>query len=280
MFFQARPSMHTYPRLTLAVAIMMLAGLSASAQSHWKTLYLVNKCTTPVWPGLASNAGYPVVGKGGLFLPPGQKAKVVAPWSWQGRVWARTGCSFDTSGNGTCLTGDCAGKLECDGAIGKPPATLAQFTLQPNGRPCFYDVSLVDGFNVPISVSASGKDCGTAGCAADVNRYCPQELQIVMNSTSVDAGKVVACKSACLAFDLDQFCCRNDYDAPAKCPPTMYSGVFKKACPAAYSYAYDTPSPLFSCSAPNDFTITFCPPRSHLVDTDTDMGLLDSLQYL
>lgn len=268
-------------RLPVAIIIMTLAGLSAGAESHWKILYLVNRCKVPVWPGLASNVGYPVVGKGGLFLAPGQKANVVAPWSWQGRVWARTGCNFDPSGSGTCLTGDCAGQLECNGTIGKPPATLAQFTLQPNGQPCFYDVSLVDGFNVPISVSGSGKDCGTAGCAADLNQLCPQELQMVMNSSSsVDAGKVVACKSACLAFDLDQFCCRNEYNAPAKCLPTMYSRVFKKACPAAYSYAYDTPSPLFSCTSANAFTITFCPPRFHRVDKDTAMDLFHSLQLL
>lgn len=279
MFLQARPSMDTYSHLKLAAVITLLAGFSASAQSHWKTLNLVNKCTVPIWPGLASNAGFPVVGKGGLFLQPGQKAKVVAPWSWQGRVWARTGCSFDPSGSGTCLTGDCAGKLECNGSIGYPPATLAQFTLQPNGKPCFYDVSLVDGFNIPISVSGSGKTCGTAGCAADMNQFCPQELQMVMNSTSLHAEKVVACKSACLAFDLDQFCCRNKYDAPARCQPSLYSLVFKKACPAAYSYAYDTPAPVFNCTT-ESFTITFCPPQSHQADTDTDMDLSDSFQYL
>ena len=71
---------------------------------------------------------------------------------WAGRVWARTGCNFDGNGQGRCVTGDCGNKLQCNGAGGVPPVTLAEITLNGAGGKDFYDVSLVDGFNVPVKV--------------------------------------------------------------------------------------------------------------------------------
>ncbi|EMS65924.1 hypothetical protein TRIUR3_18424 [Triticum urartu] len=35
--------------------------------------------------------------------------------------------------------------------------------------------------------------------------------------------------------------------------------VFKAACPAAYSYAYDDASSTFTCSGAATYHITFCP---------------------
>jgi hypothetical protein len=69
--------------------------------------------------------------------------------SWSGRIWARTGCSFDAKGVGPCEVGDCGNKLQCNGAGGVPPVSLAEFTT---GDVDFYDVSFVDGVNVPIEV--------------------------------------------------------------------------------------------------------------------------------
>jgi hypothetical protein len=69
--------------------------------------------------------------------------------SWSGRVWARTGCNFDANGVGPCEVGDCGNKLQCNGAGGVPPVSLAEFTT---GDLDFYDVSFVDGANVPIEV--------------------------------------------------------------------------------------------------------------------------------
>jgi hypothetical protein len=64
-------------------------------------------------------------------------------------MWARTGCSFDEKGVGPCEVGDCGNKLQCNGAGGVPPVSLAEFTI---GDTDFYDVSFVDGANVPIEV--------------------------------------------------------------------------------------------------------------------------------
>ena len=75
---------------------------------------------------------------------------------WGGRFWARTGCNFNGNGQGHCATGDCGDKLSCNGAGGVPPVTLAEITLNGAGGKDFYDVSLVDGFNVPAQVRILG----------------------------------------------------------------------------------------------------------------------------
>ncbi|KAF9609110.1 hypothetical protein IFM89_013364 [Coptis chinensis] len=232
--------------------------LSGYARGTFVTFYISNKCPFPIWPATAANAGQPVVAEGGFFLPSGQTKRIVAPYKWSGRVWARTGCNFTSHTKPICETGDCGGRLACNGVIGLPPATLVQVSVQSdNSKPNYYDVSLVDGYNLPVSVAARSLDskCSIGGCSKKLNSLCPRELQ-VLNSQ----GKVVACKSACLAFNHDLFCCMNDYGSPDKCKPNMYSNMFKNACPSYYSYAFDTPAPLVSCTS-SEYVITFCPSK-------------------
>jgi len=135
------------------------------------------------------------------------------------------------------------------------PATLAEFTIASGPTNMdFYDVSLVDGYNVGMGVKATSGtgDCQYAGCVADLNRDCPKEMQVT------DSRSVVACKSACAAFNTDEFCCTGDHSTPQTCSPTQYSALFKNACPTAYSYAYDDASSTCTCSG-SDYLITFCP---------------------
>ncbi|URE28639.1 Thaumatin family, partial [Musa troglodytarum] len=143
----------------------------------------------------------------------------------------------------SCITGDCGtGQVACNGAGGAPPTTLVEFTLQGDGGKDFYDVSCVDGFNLPVLVVPSGgSNCNSTSCPVNVNAQCPQELQV----TAPDGG-VVGCKSACLAFNTDEYCCRGQYDKPDTCKPSDYSKIFKNACPQAYSYAYDDRSSTFT----------------------------------
>ncbi|KAL3833190.1 hypothetical protein ACJIZ3_007926 [Penstemon smallii] len=223
------------------------------------TFYVSNKCPFPIWPATAPNQGHPIIANGGFHLPPGKTYRFPAPGDWSGRIWARTGCNFDpTNHKPACETGDCDGKLECNGSIGLPPATLIEFTLQiDKKKPSFYDVSLVDGYNLPVHVSTKDPQtkCHIGGCSKNLKAECPLELQVLNGR-----GEVVACKSACLAYNLDSFCCRNAYGSPDKCRPTVYSKLFKDACPFYYSYAFDRPSPLVNCAA-DDYVITFCPEK-------------------
>ncbi|CAI9771445.1 unnamed protein product [Fraxinus pennsylvanica] len=212
-----------------------------------------NSCSKTIWPGTLSGNGAAVLGGGGFALAPGESMHFPAPPGWSGRFWARTDCSFDATGNGKCATGDCGGGLKCIGG-GVPPASLVEFTLaNGNAEKDFYDVSLVDGYNLPLGVRPTGGsgDCQYAGCVADLNKSCPSELQVIVS------GEVVACKSACTAFNSPEYCCSGDHSTPATCPPTSYSQLFKNACPSAYSYAYDDQTSTRTCAGA-DYVITFC----------------------
>ncbi|KAI8018000.1 Thaumatin-like protein [Camellia lanceoleosa] len=220
------------------------------------TIYATNTCPFPIWPATAPNKGQPVIADGSFYLPPGQTKTFQAPGTWSGRIWARTGCDFTSNLKPACESGDCDGQLHCNGKIGLPPATLVEMSIQVDKtKPSFFDVSLVDGYNLPISVSTNpmATKCRIRGCSKDMKRMCPQELQVLSKD-----GEVVACKSPCLAFDADEFCCRNEFESPEKCRPSVYSTIFKDVCPDYFSYPFDTPTPLVNCTS-DEHVITFCP---------------------
>ncbi|KAE8713486.1 Pathoproteinsis-related protein 5 [Hibiscus syriacus] len=130
------------------------------------------------------------------------------------------------TGQITCQTGNCGStQMECNGKGASPPVTLAEFTIG-SGTQDFYDVSLVDGYNLAMMVEPSGGSgtCLSTGCANDLNRRCPSELTV---------GSGEACKSACEAFGKPEYCCRG-------------------------AYAYDDATSTFTCTGA-DYTITFCP---------------------
>lgn len=226
------------------------------------TFRFVNKCDFTVWPGILASAGSPKLETTGFELEQDSSRSLQAPTGWSGRFWGRTSCNFDSSGRGSCNTGDCgSGEIECNGAGATPPATLAEFTLG-SGSQDFYDVSLVDGYNLPMIVEGTGGSgtCASTGCITDLNQLCPTELK-------ADGGG--ACKSACEAFAAPEYCCSGAYNSPATCRPSMYSQMFKSACPKSYSYAYDDATSTFTCNGA-DYTITFCPstPRSKKEPSD------------
>ncbi len=246
--------------VTVAVAIVVGASLNWIAEpagaSSDTTFTFVNSSTQTIWVGAVGNAGKVTPNGGGWAMAPSSTTTLSLPGDWAGRFWGRTGCNFDASGRGPCQTGDCGNVLACNGAIGKPPATLAEFTLQrtiPSASD-YFDVSMVDGYNLPVTIKAVGptssvslpSSCASADCATDLNQNCPHELAVQ------SGGSTVGCRSACEAFGTDQYCCRNAYGAPATCNPASwpknYAAYFKSAYPYAYSYAYDDPTSTFTCA--------------------------------
>ncbi|KAF5455760.1 hypothetical protein F2P56_025306 [Juglans regia] len=243
----------------LTALLLPLLTLVLSLQGVISTTFtLINKCEQTVWPGILSNAGVPSLSTTGFSLQTGESKTITAPTSWGGRFWGRTLCSKDSTDKFSCVTGDCgSGKIECSGNGAAPPATLAEFTLDGSGGLDFFDVSLVDGYNLPMQVvpqGGTGQNCTTTGCISDLNDSCPSELKV----TSAEADGNVACKSACEAFGQPQYCCSGAYATPDTCKPSTYSQIFKSACPHAYSYAYDDRTSTFTCASA-DYTITFCP---------------------
>ncbi|EOX97716.1 hypothetical protein QUC31_015557 [Theobroma cacao] len=236
---------------SLALVLNLIVLLVTSKGVSGASFTFVNRCAYTVWPGILANAGSPRLDSTGFELPKDSSRSFQAPTGWSGRFWGRTGCTFDGSGSGACLTGDCgAGQMECNGLGAAPPVTLAEFTLGTGGQD-FYDVSLVDGYNLPMIVEGSGGSglCASTGCTTDLNRQCPSELRV---------GDGDACKSACEAFGSPEYCCSGAYSTPATCKPSVYSEMFKAACPRSYSYAYDDATSTFTCTGA-DYTVTFCP---------------------
>ncbi|CAM8904404.1 unnamed protein product [Rhodiola kirilowii] len=247
-------SMDLQTSSTILLLLSLILTVTISSGVNAATFTFTNKCSYPLWPGILPNAGSPRLTSTGFLLSPSSSRTFQAPASFSGRFWARTDCNFDpTSSSPTaCSTGDCgSGQVECNDIGATPPVTLAEFTLSNSNGLDFYDVSLVDGYNVPMEIESSGGNgaCGSTGCIADLNSLCPEELR-------AESGG--ACKSACLAFGSAEYCCSGAFSTPETCRPSAYSEMFKTACPTSYSYAYDDASSTFTCSGA-DYTITFCP---------------------
>lgn len=255
-------------RLSVATLLASAALVAAGDRKFTVT----NKCSYTVWPAIFTGGGntHPDV-ENGWEAAPGSSRDFNVPDTWTaGRIWARTDCNFDGSGAGSCLTGNCFGGLVCDQTqgYGMAPASLAEFTFG-QGTPGvdWYDVSIVDGTNVPISIELSNK-CSEASCPMDLNAGCPAELQGPLDA----AGAVSSCKSACVA-NLDgnaadsANCCTGSHADRGNCPSSgvKYYDYFKKACPNSYAYAFDEDSgtAMYGCDTNAegvpDYSIVFCP---------------------
>ncbi|XP_058091330.1 pathogenesis-related thaumatin-like protein 3.5 [Magnolia sinica] len=243
---------------TFLIIFLILITSGAKPSESARIFTMTNDCKETIWPAIIPGENF---GGGGFELKPKQSIVFTAPVGWSGRIWGRTGCNFDKTGTGPCQTGSCGDAIKC-GASGKTPATLAEFTL---ASPDFYDVSMVDGFNLPLVVTPlNGKgNCSAAGCDGDLNKKCPKKLAVKAG------GKTVGCRSACDVFGSDEYCCKGVFGNPTTCQPSTYSKLFKAACPAAYSYAYDDHTSLFTCSS-SDYIITFCASRKKTVCTYHD----------
>ncbi|CAD6343454.1 unnamed protein product [Miscanthus lutarioriparius] len=265
---------------------LFLAVLAVSFSGVWsKSFTITNNCGYTVWPGILSGAGSPSLDTTGFELPPGASQTLQAPAGWSGRLWGRTLCTTNgTTNKFACATGDCgSGAVACGGGNAAPPATLAEFTLDGSSGMDFYDVSLVDGYNLPLLVAPSGAspgagNCAPTGCLVDLNAACPADLRVVVTSSSAAAdvnadGVVAACKSACLAFGSPQYCCSGEYASPGTCGPSAYSEFFKNACPRAYSYAYDDATSTFTCAGGDTaYTVTFCPGTNSVKSSSPNSG--------
>lgn len=201
------------------------------------TFTVKNQCPYTVWAA-ASPGGGKALGRGQTWT------FNVAAGTKQARIWGRTGCSFDASGHGRCNTGDCGGLLNCQG-YGSVPATLFEYALNQYQNQDFYDISLVDGFNIPLSATPSNSKCKKIGCTSNINAICPSQLKVTDG-----------CKSACAAFNTPQYCCTGAY--LNNCSPTNYSKFFKQQCPQAYSYAKDDASSTFTCPSGGNYNVVFC----------------------
>lgn len=238
------------------------SGAAGQASGNQRLVTFVNQMSQTIWVAAAPNASTPLAATGWV-LPAGQSITITTPNNLNTRFWGRTGCSFNSAGVGHCETGDCGGLLQCKG-WGTIPATLAEVNFDAWQGMDFYDVSMVDGSNLPMYInitksSGGTKDkispngCVVTGCTKPVN--CPSTLDVKAGSA------VVGCISACARLGGDQYCCRGQWSARSACDPAKwpvdYAEVFKSAEPYAYSYVDDDATSVFTCSGVCDYRITF-----------------------
>ncbi|KAJ7679283.1 thaumatin-like protein [Mycena polygramma] len=243
---------------------LSLAMASAVAADRSMTVY--NACPFTIWPALFTSAGGRPAQATGWAAASFTKVQFNVPNDWDGRIWGRRNCNFaNNAGANACLDGGCNGGLLCDvnTGTGVPPATLAEFNFNANVD--FYDVSLVDGYNLPMRID-NNAGCGIPSCPVDLGPNCPADQKGPFDSS----GFPVGCRSACTVDALagntvnNPNCCTGTHGTQATCPA---SGVrnyqyFKGNCPNAYAFAYDEPSgtALWTCSNKGAaYTITFCP---------------------
>ncbi|HEY4013906.1 MAG TPA: thaumatin family protein [Polyangiaceae bacterium] len=206
-----------------------------------RSFTIANRCTQTVWAAALPATTFP---NGLVEMAPGFSFRVGVGDGWSGRVWGKTACTTSPSGKSKC-------------ASDAFPSSLAELTLTTTSTGLdFYDVSLVDGFNLPIELSALGHvpdaghpyDCGAPSCAVDLNASCPAVLQ-----DSAD-GAVIAC-----ANDECRVLGGNDASSAVCTYPNQYTEFFKTACPTAYSYPSDDATSTFTCRGQNDYAVVFCP---------------------
>ncbi|KAM0897329.1 hypothetical protein ACQ4PT_022634 [Festuca glaucescens] len=214
-----------------ALNLLLLLLLLLVTTTEAATINITNRCPYTVWP-----AALPV-GGGARELKSGQVWTLDVPAGISnGRIWARTGCSFSSNGKGSCQTGDCGGAFACN-ISGKPPYTFAE--LSTSSPQNFFDISVVDGFNVPMDflpVPVQGeKECSKGPwCAANITSQCLEEIK-------VPGG----CNNKCTGT------------GSSNC---TYAGFFKRMCPDAYSFSDD--SATYACLAGTNYQIIFCPPMN------------------
>ena len=170
----------------------------SGAAGSRRLVTFVNKMAQTIWVAAAPNPATPLAATGWV-LPAGQSVTITTPNNLNTRFWGRTGCVFDSAGVGHCQTGDCGGLFQCKG-WGTIPATLAEVNFDAWDSLDFYDVSMVDGSNLPMYINITKSSGGTvdkissdgcvpAGCTKPV--VCPSVLDVKVGSA------VVGCISAC-----------------------------------------------------------------------------------
>ncbi|KAL2544078.1 Osmotin-like protein OSM34 [Forsythia ovata] len=203
--------------------------------SHGIIIRVQNNCPYTIWPAALPG--------GGRRLDSGQTWVLGYPSTKVAKIWARTNCTFDSSGRGRCLTGDCGGQLECKD-YGAAPVTLVEYGLNSFAGKDYYDISLMKGFNVPVQFTPTSNGCTKSiRCAADITGQCPSQLK-------TPGG----CHNPCTVFKTYQYCCGY-----GRCMPTNFSRFFKVRCRDAFTYPEDDPTSTFTCPAGTSYRVVFCP---------------------
>ncbi|KAI9313193.1 thaumatin [Dichotomocladium elegans] len=222
--------------LNISKLALLLAGAGAclaapvnnSTSSSNPSVTVKNSCSDSLKVYMMANGGSII----GEDVSAGSSHTFDLDSNWAGRFWGCPGGDSSCSSYGSAVS-------------------LAEIAFAQHQGQDFYDISFVDGFNLPISISPDGKsgsdkDCGEAACSKLPT--CPDGLE----------GENGACKSACSAFGTDEYCCTGEHNSGDKCPSNEFADKVKPACPNVYTYAFDDATSVYACQS-NSYTVTLCP---------------------
>jgi hypothetical protein len=164
-----------------------------------RQITFTNNCPKTVWMMSAPNAGVSPLPGSPAQIATGQSFAFNIPSAgWAGRFWPKGGCD----GSGTnCAFGDSSPPCPPTGC--QPPAdTKVEFFFSDAATTgvSWYDVSLVDGYSLPMRIVPSGAQsgsCTATTCSLGLDR-CPQDEAAGLGDLRVFVGgQAVACLSPC-----------------------------------------------------------------------------------
>jgi len=134
----------------LVLSLVFALCTAANAEHHMKRhvelrprastntpLVVTNNCAETIYPGIVTQGGTGSSSSGFQLTPGSQKSQTVSS-DWQGRVWGRTNCSFNSQGTAqgggvACQTGDCGGTVACQATVNTRSFAERHFCLRTAG---------------------------------------------------------------------------------------------------------------------------------------------------
>jgi hypothetical protein len=248
-------------RLVLGVLLLLLAAVPSAASAATATaapaaadhaVTLVNETGQTVWTGSTVNADGSDALTGMPTLAPGGSATLTVPehteaMHWRGKFFAREGCSGQDGSTFHCVLGDC-GPFADHCTTGEQPVSLAEFNFDPaDSLAPWYDVSYVNAFSVPVTITptgvtappAGGGSCAVEGCPDNLLPYCPQQDLVTDPAT----GSPLECVN------------------PSRDATSSYSDAISSHCPYAYAWSKQDTVPgnqvMRQCAQCSGVTVTF-----------------------
>jgi hypothetical protein len=197
-------------------------------------LQVTNRLVTPLWIGTTSgatpnNPSLPQIGPLGTNE---SYTYVLSSLGWNGRLFFKTNCDAQ----GTHCT------------IGQQANSLVEFNIPgATTDTTWYDISLVDGYTLPLTLAPTDTRCVVAQCGLSLSN-CPSGLLI----------PGIACLSPCSKTHNETDCCGNL--TPQQCSQgpiihTPYVQQIHQSCPTVYAYSYDDANGLHTCPSATSFHI-------------------------